>query len=141
MTLAPRSNEPFTLHLGPVWERFEDIRVGAAEKLSKIRNGTIGILKLKQRQYRILCEDDFQRLLGSAADAEMLRREVQLIIQAAEVVNENNSDASRKMLQMIALQISEKVYLPSIDGSQSFDLEKHDIDREDDDSSLNMRLD
>lgn len=136
MTLRIQGSMSINLHVGPTWERFEDIRVGAAAKLSSIRNGTMGILKLKKAQYRIISEDDFQKLYGIATEADHLRRDVQLIIQAATIVSESDSEASRKMLQMVAFEISEKVKLSCIDGSQPLKLTDFELGEHDDDDSL-----
>lgn len=140
MTLQSHDHAPLNFHVGPIFERFEDIRVGAAQKLSEIRNGKIGILRIKQQQYRILAEEDYQRVYGRALDAEILSKEVSLMIQAAVVVSETDTEAARTMLRMAAMQVKEKVRLVTLDGGQPVRPSDYDLSEFDGDISLNIPI-
>ena len=138
MTIQRQMHAPLNFHVGPIFEKFEDIRVGAAQKLLEVRDGAIGILKIRQKQYRILSEEDYQRLYGMAKDAEILSKEVSLVLQAAVVVGESDTEASRTMLKMAALQVKEKVRLSTLDGSAPARPFDFDLGEFDEDDSLNM---
>ncbi|GAA0510171.1 hypothetical protein [Deinococcus depolymerans] len=138
MTIQRQITAPLNFHVGPIFEKFEDIRVGAAQKLFEVREGTVGILKLRQKQYRILAEEDYQLLYGMAKDAELLSKEISLVLQAAVVVGESDTEASRTMLKMAALQVKEKIRLTTLDGSAPADPFDFDLGDFDEDDSLDM---
>lgn len=140
MTLHFKPNRLSQFHTGPVWERFEDMRVGASEKLRLVCDGSVGILRIKRRQYRLMSEDDYQTLYGMASELERLQKDFDLIFQAANVVVENDTEASRKLLTMTAMRISESVSIKSIDGSMPYDFSEDHRENLDDDGSISIPI-
>jgi hypothetical protein len=88
----------FTLKPGTHWSSFEQFRTEGAKALSPIYGGTVATLSTKTGQYRIIEEQDFQKLLGVARDIEQLRGGLRLVMQAVRVVQKHPDTESLNLL-------------------------------------------
>ncbi len=78
---------------GPYWSSFEKFRTEGAKSLESIKGGTVAVLVTKTGQYRILEEDDFQKILGLARDVARLRSGLKLVLQSARIVQKHPHDS------------------------------------------------
>ncbi|MBZ9750742.1 hypothetical protein K7W42_07695 [Deinococcus sp. HMF7604] len=141
MTLtAVRPIQDGILRAGPFWQRFEDLRVGAAQQLSQLSKGVVGTLVLKRQQYRILREDDFQELQGLAADVHRVSDGVELLIRAAIVWKENDTENTRELLAIAIEQMASSPALPRRKAPEAIRLDRvpHDQFSEDEDDSFDF---
>jgi hypothetical protein len=114
------------------WSSFEKFRTEGAKALEPIREGRVATLSTKTGQYRILEEQDFQKLLGLARDVERLRGGLRLVIQAVRVAQKHPDAES---LSMLADAVTIMGSLPELPVRNSFaDLipESPDTERDDD---------
>jgi hypothetical protein len=99
MTQALTNIAPlFTLKPGTHWSSFEQFRTEGAKALSPIQGGVVATLSTKTGQYRIIEEQDFQKLLGVARDVERLRGGLRLVMQAVRVVQKHPDTESLNLL-------------------------------------------
>lgn len=89
---------PLTLTPGMSWSSFEQFRTEGSKALNPIKEGVIATLFTKTGQYRIIEEQDFQKLLGLARDVERLRGGLRLIGQAVRVVQKHPDTESLHLL-------------------------------------------
>jgi hypothetical protein len=99
MAQALSSTAPLlNLKPGTHWSSFEQFRTEGAKALSPIQGGTVATLSTKTGQYRIIEEQDFQKLLGVARDVERLRGGLRLVMQAVRVVHKHPDTESLNLL-------------------------------------------
>src|SRR5258708_21347017 len=77
---------PLALVPGPNWGSFEQFRKGGTAALDEIPAHGVATLRGKTGTFRILRDEDFQHLLGLAADIHRLQEGLNFVIQAAKVV-------------------------------------------------------
>lgn len=124
--IGPR--QEVALKAGPVWQSFESLRTGAATKLTQLTKGIVGTVIVRDRQYRILREDDFQELHGLAVDVQRIGDGVEVLIHAAAVWEERDDENSRQLLAIAIRQIANS---PSLPRRRAADVLKLDLtDRE-----------
>jgi hypothetical protein len=98
------SEQSHGLTPGPQWTSFEQFRKGGSEPQA-VDGGAVGVLLSKSGVYRILRDEDYQRLIGLASEVDRIRGSLTMLARAAEVVRENpSSAAARQLLQYFADQ-------------------------------------
>jgi hypothetical protein len=115
-----------TLVHGPAWESFEDFRTAGKAGLESIPNGGVATLNCKAGKFRILREEDFQYLVGLAAEVQRLAKGVKVVAQAAKVVIKHPDEEHVKLLLECASLIAESPELPQRDGHTPFELSEED---------------
>jgi hypothetical protein len=80
--------------------------------------GTVATLQTKTGQYRILEEQDFQKLLGLARDVERLRGGLRVVLTATRAVQQHRDDATLATLIEVVSLLGDAPVLPT---RQSFD--------------------
>jgi hypothetical protein len=103
---------------GPSWSSFERFRLSGPGALDSVNSGAIGILRVKESQYRILSESDFQYLLGLAAEVDRLKNGLKVVLCAAKVVQMHHDEPSMETLRA-ALAII--VNIPELPVRRDFD--------------------
>lgn len=108
---------------GPEWPSFEKFRLSGGTALEAITNGSVATLQVKSNRFRILRDDDFQRLLGLASEVHRLKRGIAIVVQAAKVVAKHpeDQDGIQLLLQSASL-LSESNILPERDGHEEFQI-------------------
>jgi hypothetical protein len=104
--------------VGPSWPSFERFRLSGPGALDSINSGTIGVLRIKESQYRLLAESDFQYLLGLAAEVDRLKNGLRVVLCAAKVVEMHNDEPSMETLRAALSMI---VNVPELPVRRNFD--------------------
>jgi hypothetical protein len=123
----------FTLTPSVHWSSFEQFRMEGSKALSPIKEGVVATLSTKTGQYRILEEQDFQKVLGLARDVERLRGGLRLIMQAVRVVQKHPDDTESLNLLLDAVTVMGG--LPDLPIREHFDKllpETTDLETDDD---------
>jgi hypothetical protein len=123
---------------GPFWPSFEQFRVAGATALESIQPGTAATLHIKGALYRILREEDFQRLLGVASEAHRLQAGLGLVAQAAKVVAKHKDADSVEMLVRSLAVLGEPAALGVRDGHGQFEVAKEDTAGDTENTDLDL---
>jgi len=107
---------------GPYWGSFEQLRTGGNVALDSIKPGSVATLRGKSGTFRILLDEDFQKLLGLASEVHRLRGGITLMVQAARVVAKHRDEESIKLLFQSVSMLSESRLLPERDGHEQFEI-------------------
>ncbi len=111
--LPAEADSPLTLAAGPYWPSFEKLRVQGAGALNQIEPGTVGTLASQGGQFRVLREEDFQRLVGLAREVDRVRRGLRVVLAAVRTVREHPGQSSVNTLVEAALLLGESPVLPT----------------------------
>jgi hypothetical protein len=120
----PVSSEPAfpALSPGPSWSSFEQFRVGGNAALETIPKHSVATLRSKSGAFRVLHEEDFQRLAGLASEIHRLKGGLKLIISAAKVYSKfPDKDHESLLLQAVSAFAGSPV-LPERDGHAEFEI-------------------
>ena len=123
------SNWSLDLNLkpGPEWRSFEQFRVGGPAALDQIVPAAVGVLHVKGNTYNILRGDDFQKLLGLAAEVHRLKQGITLVVTAAKMVGKYPNDPTGiEMLYRAASVLRESSMLPEKDGHDAFQISEEE---------------
>jgi hypothetical protein len=108
---------------GPEWPSFEKFRLSGGTALEAITSGSVATLQVKSNKFRILRDDDFQRLLGLASEVHRLKRGITIVVQAAKIVAKHPEDQDGiQLLFQSASLLSESNILPERDGHEAFQI-------------------
>jgi hypothetical protein len=108
---------------GPEWSSFEKFRLSGGTALDAITNGRVATLQVKSNKFRILKDDDFQRLLGLATEVHRLKRGITIVVQAAKIVAKHPEDQDGiQLLFQSASLLGESNILPECDGHEAFQI-------------------
>jgi hypothetical protein len=117
------SNWSPTLVPGPEWRSFEQFRVAGGSALEGITIGTVATLHVKSKVFRILRDDDFQRVVGLASEVHRLKQGITFVVKAAKVVAKHPNDhESIELLYQSASLLSESSLLPEREGHDIFQI-------------------
>lgn len=119
---------------GPFWQSFEKFRTSGSTALAQLTPGTVGTLQTKSDTYRILRDEDFQKLLGLASEAHRLKGGITIVLHAARVVAKHPDKESLELLIHSVSMLNESRILPERDGHETFEItpeEKRTNDGED----------
>ena len=134
--LNTTARQAVDLRPGPTWTSFEKLRTAGSDAIDAIDGGSIGTLNTKRGQYRILTENDFQRLLGLARDVERLSGGLQLVVQAVRIVRKNPTDQDNlDLLASAVALIGNTPVLPTQKGHDALHLEA-DLEADPDDDVI-----
>jgi hypothetical protein len=117
---AALSNWSPTLVAGPYWPSFEQLRTGGTAALEGINLGSVGTLRTKSSVFRIMRDDDFQKLLGLASEVHRLKAGITFVVQAAKVVAKHKDQESIELFFQSVSMLSESRVLPQRDGHDQF---------------------
>ena len=113
---------PFALVPGPTWTSFEQFRRGGGGALEEIPRHGVGTLRGKTGTFRVIREEDFQRLIGLATDIHRLQKGLSVVIQAAKVVAKHPDREHVQLLIQSASMVAGSPVLPVRDGHETFQL-------------------
>jgi hypothetical protein len=116
------SAKPIALVPGPTWSTFEQFRRGGNSVLEEIPPHGVGTLRGKAGTFRIIRDDDFQRLLGLATDIHRLQNGLNFVIQAAKVVAKHPDMEHVQLLIQSASMVAGSPVLPVREGHEAFRL-------------------
>jgi hypothetical protein len=106
---------------GPEWHSFEQFRVGGSTALEGIAIGSVATLQVKGKTFNILRSEDFQRLVGLAAEVHRLKQGISLVLKAAKMVGKYPDDPDGiELLYQSAALLSESSIFPERDGYDTF---------------------
>ena len=109
---------PLALSTGPSWTSFEQFRIAGSQALETIKANTTGSLVTKTGRYRILHEQDFQRLIGLASEVERIRSGFRLVALAVDNVQQHQDGASLELLSTALAFLAESAVLPTRTGHE-----------------------
>jgi hypothetical protein len=108
---------------GPEWRSFEQFRVAGAAALESLGPGAVATLQAKCGTFRILRDDDFQRLLGLATEVHRLKQGLTIVLTAARIVAKHPNDPDGiELLCKSASFLNESSVLPERDGHETFQI-------------------
>jgi|NGEPerStandDraft_6_1074524.scaffolds.fasta_scaffold99921_2 hypothetical protein len=123
------SNWSPDLVAGPEWRSFEQFRVAGSAALESIASGCVATLQVKSRTFRLLRDDDFQKLAGLASEVHRLRQGITIVVQAAKIVAKHPDDLDGlQLLWQSASLLSESNLLPERHGHDTFDLTEQEAE-------------
>ena len=111
-----------TLVPGPSWNSFEQFRKGNNAALEAIPKHGVATLRSKTGTFRILHEEDFQRLFGLASEMHRLKGGLKLIISAARVYSKFRDDEHEALLIEAVSAFAGSPVLPERDGHAEFEI-------------------
>jgi hypothetical protein len=129
--LNPTGLQAFDFRPGALWSNFEQFRTSGQAALEPIRGGAVGTLITKSGQYRILAEDDFQRVLGLAREVHRLQRGIRLVATAVRAVQYHRDEPTISTLVEAVAAFGEIPALPTIDRFAPLQPEEIDVDPDD----------
>ena len=119
MGMQPEAKlNPLALCAGPSWTSFEQFRIAGSQALETIKANTTGCLVTKTGQYRVLHEQDFQRLIGLAGEVERIRSGFRLVALAVDNVQQHQDGASIELLSTALTFLAESAALPTQTGHE-----------------------
>jgi hypothetical protein len=107
---------------GPYWNSFEQFRVGGSSTLEGIPKHGVATLRCKTTSFRIMRDEDFQRLLGFASEMHRLKGGLKLVICAARMFSKFRDDEHERLLVQAASLFGEGPILPERDGHDGFEI-------------------
>ena len=113
---------PVVLVPGPTWTSFEQFRRGGSRVLEEIPSHGVGTLRGKSGTFRLIRDEDFQRLLGLATDIHRLQKGLSFVIQAAKVVARHPDQEHVQLLIQSASMVAGSPVLAVRDGHEAFQL-------------------
>jgi hypothetical protein len=123
---------------GPYWASFEQFRTAGSTALEGVTPGMVATLRGKSATFRILRDDDFQKLLGLASEVYRIRNGITVVAQAAKVVAKHKDQESIELLIRSVSMLGESSVLPERDGHERFEITAKEIaDNAEDDFSVN----
>jgi hypothetical protein len=131
MLTSPDNAPHLDLQTGPHWSSFEQFRTTGATALSSVKSGTVATIQTKTGVYRVLEEQDFQKLLGLARDVERLRSGLRIVVQAVHVAQKHPDPESLNLLTEIVTLLSDLPGLPTREHFDTLAPENLDFDPED----------
>ena len=111
-----RGIPPFVLVPGPTWSSFEYFGRGGGGALEEIPLHGVGTLRGKAGTFRVLREEDFQRLLGLATDIHRLQQGLNVVVQAAKIVAKHPDQEHVQLLIQSASMVAGSPVLPMREG-------------------------
>jgi hypothetical protein len=122
------------MRVGPNWLSFEKFRKEGATALDVVKDGTVASLQTKTGQYRIISEDDYQKLYGLARDVERLRGGMRMVVSAVRAVQKH---PDTETLQVLLESINLMNDLPELPTRNRFEpLQPEEIELEEDDEVI-----
>lgn len=79
---------------GPEWASFEQLRIAGSLGLDMIGTGQAATLRTKAGVFRVLRDEDFQSLVGSASEVDRLKNGLTTLKHALKVVREHPASTS-----------------------------------------------
>jgi hypothetical protein len=114
---------------GPEWRSFEQFRIAGGSALDGFTAGTVATLHVKSKVFRILRDDDFQRLIGLASEVHRLKQGITFVVKAAKVVAKHPNDRDGiELLYHSASMLSESSILPEREGHDIFHMTPEEIE-------------
>jgi hypothetical protein len=129
-----------TLIPGPEWRSFDQFRNAGPAALDGISLQSVGTLNTKLHTFRILRDEDFQKLIGLASEIHRLRGGIAIAIQAAKVAvkHPNDPDTMQLFWQSVSF-LNESNLLPERDGHGKIEIASDGA--EDDDDTFDITVD
>ena len=78
--------------------------------------------------FRILRDEDFQRLTGLASEVHRIKQGLTIVLQAAKVVSKHKDSESIEMLILSASMLAESGIMPERDGHGEFKLTAQEVE-------------
>ena len=125
--MIPSPALPFALVPGPYWLSFEQFRKGGSGALEEIPKQGVATLRGKSATFRVLRDEDFQRLIGLAADVHRLQKGLKIVIQAANVVAKHPDQDHVQLLIQAASMFAGAPVLPERSGHAGFELTPEEV--------------
>ncbi|BAC91597.1 gll3656 [Gloeobacter violaceus PCC 7421] len=131
-TVIPLSSQSdLDMQSGPFWTSFEQFRTSGQAGLLPIASGVVGTLITKSGQYRILAEDDFQRLYGLARETRRIQSGLRLVMTAAQAVRRHPEDATISTLVQAVSLVGDSPVLPTVERFEPLLPEGTEVDPDD----------
>jgi hypothetical protein len=121
---------PSKLEPGPVWTSFEHFRKGGTTVLNTIPRHGVATLRSKVGTFRIVRDEDFQRLVGLASEVVRLQHGVKCVVQAAKVLLKHPDQDHVQLLIQSASMIALSPESPQQIGHASFRLTPEELSKE-----------
>jgi hypothetical protein len=131
MALTTQDQKVSSLKAGKSWSSFEKFRTEGANVLEPVKDGAIATLQTKTGQYRILEEQDFQKLLGLARDVERLRGGLRVVVGAVRVAQKHPDTESLNLLLEAVTMLGNLPLLTLSEGFPPLSPEGLDVDPDD----------
>jgi hypothetical protein len=114
---------------GPEWRSFEQFRtVGPTALEGIIPLGCIATLRVKTNTFRIMRDEDFQKLIGLATEVNRLKGGLTVVLSVAKIVAKypNDPDGLQALCHSISL-LNESTLLPERAGHEGFRITPEEV--------------
>src|ERR1039457_5853038 len=119
---------------GPEWRSFEQLRLAGSTAMESISLGQVATLQIKSKTFRLLCDHDFQKLVGLASEVHRLRQGITFVVQAARIVAKYPNDSEGiELLCQSASMLGESNLLPVRSGHDRFEISRDEVSQHADD--------
>lgn len=134
MLVTKEKSTKLEIKAGPNWSSFEKFRKEGANALDLVKDGKVASLQTKTGQYRIISEEDYQKLYGLARDVERLRGGMRIVVSAVRAAQKHPDSET---LQVLIESINLMNDLPELPTRDRFEpLQPEDIELEEDDEVI-----
>ena len=113
---------------GPEWRSFEQLRTSGPTALDGINLGQVATLRTKVHTFRIVRDEDFQKLIGLASCVHRIKQGVTVVLKAARVTAKHRDQESVDLLIQSALMLNESNVLPERDGHDTLHITPEEAD-------------
>ena len=101
----------------------------------------VATLNSKSATYRILRDDDFQKLLGLASEVHRIKNGITFVVKAAKIVAKHKDQESIELLIQSVSMLGDSRVLPERDGHDQFQITAEEIaENADDDFDVNAAI-
>ena len=107
---------PASLTAGPYWKSFESLRTAGSPSLDAIQAGTVATVQGKSGTFRIMRDQDFQKLIGVASEVHRIKSGLTVVIQAARIFAQHKDRATEELLISSISMLGSSPVLPEAHG-------------------------
>ena len=116
---------------GPVWKSFEQFCRGDEAALNNIPDHGVGVIVHEITHFRIMREDDFQRLIGLAAEVQRILQAFNIALQNAKAAAQHPDNDHMERFIKSATSLGDNLVFPTCDGLGQYQLTQDEIDTQD----------
>jgi len=112
---------------GPVWKSFEQFCKGDEAALNSIPDHGVGMIVNEISQFRIMREDDFQRLIGLATEVQRIQKAFNIALQNAKAAAQHPDKDHMDRFIKSATSLGDNLVFSTRDGLGQYQLTQDEI--------------
>ena len=116
---------------GPVWKSLEQFCRGDEAALNNIPDHGVGVIVHEITHFRIMREDDFQRLIGLATEVQRIQQAFNIALQNAKAAAQHPDNDHMERFIKSATSLGDNLVFSTRDGLGQFQLTQDEISAQD----------